>query len=51
MSKEIVLKLMDWVSAKLDEYNARDTSDGGLSESLRVMNIEEELRILMKDED
>ncbi len=39
MDKYIVDKLMEYIDAKIDYLNARDSSDGGLIESVKLSTI------------
>jgi len=46
MSEEILEKLLEYIDAKIDMKLAYETSDGGLIESIRCIEIEDELRAL-----
>jgi len=42
MTKEQADKLLDLIDAKFSEFAARNSSDGGLSESIRVIELTKE---------
>ena len=43
MTKEQLRLLIEYIDAKISEYSARDTSDGGLIESMTANKIKDEL--------
>lgn len=49
MTKAQLAKLIELMDAKLSEYHARDSSDGGLIESIRISEITKELLELCND--
>jgi hypothetical protein len=46
MSKEILDKLMEYIDVRIDEKLARQSSDGGLAESIWSAEIKEQLESL-----
>ena len=51
MTREQMNKLIELIDAKIAEAAARYSSDGGLSEYIRVMDLEKELRELCPSEE
>lgn len=51
MTREQLDKLLELIDAKIAEADARYSYDGGLSEYIRVMNLEKELRDMFPQED
>lgn len=51
MTRTEIDAIINLIEAKIDLYKARNSSDGGLSESLREMQCERDLRELATDND
>lgn len=51
MTREQMEKLLEVIDAKIAEAASRHSSDGGLSEYIRVMELEKELRELCPSEE
>lgn len=49
MTREQLDKLLEYIEAKISASEARDSSDGGLSESIRVSEITKELYDLVEN--
>jgi hypothetical protein len=52
MSEDLLDKLLEYIDARIDEKSesTRESSDGGIVESIRTMQIKDELRSLASKE-
>jgi hypothetical protein len=50
MNQELLEKLLEYIDAKLDAYDAGKYEDGGLSESIKVMDLKQELLAMVNNE-